>query len=185
MGVRGTRLSLAAVSVGRCARPRPDRACYGQHRQHVKCGLPGRAADGRRERRARDVIPFGLHHMAGNVWQWCRDWYDPSFYQRAEANATNPVNRTPTLVRSERGGSWIGPAELCRSSYRRGRPPSVRGRCLGFRCASVRLAAMLANANVGAPCRETAVKASRAMGRRRASTPTFRQPSGRSAIHHG
>lgn len=80
------------------------------------------------------MSPFGLHHMAGNVWQWCRDWYDEGFYSRPEASEANPVNCKPSQVRSERGGSWIGPAELCRSSYRRGRPPNARGRCLGFRC---------------------------------------------------
>ena len=82
------------------------------------------------------MSPFGLHHMAGNVWQWCRDWYDRAFYQTAEAKSTNAVNSAETGVRSERGGSWVGPAELCRSSYRRGRPPAARGRCLGFRCVS-------------------------------------------------
>ncbi len=80
------------------------------------------------------MSPFGLHHAVGNVWQWCRDWYDPSFYSTAEASGWNPVNRRPTGVRSERGGSWVGPAELCRSSFRRGRAPYARGRCLGFRC---------------------------------------------------
>lgn len=79
---------------------------------------------------------FGLHHMAGNVWQWCLDWYDPGFYQRPDASAPNAVNRQPTGIRSERGGSWVGPADLCRSSYRRGRNPEARGRCLGFRCTS-------------------------------------------------
>ena len=82
------------------------------------------------------MSPFELHHMAGNVWQWCRDWYDDAFYTRPEARAANPLNQTPTETRSERGGSWIGPAVLCRSSFRRGRPPAARGRCLGFRCVS-------------------------------------------------
>ncbi|EAQ77761.1 formylglycine-generating enzyme family protein [Blastopirellula marina] len=82
------------------------------------------------------VSKFGLHHMAGNVWQWCRDWYAEDFYARAESGAVNPVNMVESGVRSERGGSWVGPLDLCRTSYRRGRSPDARGRCLGFRCVS-------------------------------------------------
>jgi acyl carrier protein len=71
----------------------------------------------------RGMSPFGLHHVVGNVWQWCRDWYHPA----------GPV-AGPTGVRTERGGSWVGPARLADLSYRRGRHPALRGRCLGFRC---------------------------------------------------
>lgn len=85
---------------------------------------------------AAGMSPFGLHHMAGNVWQWCRDWYDARFYLGPAAFERNPFNRRPTDIRSERGGSWVGPIELCRSSHRRGRPSIARGRCLGFRCVS-------------------------------------------------
>jgi acyl carrier protein len=85
----------------------------------------------------RGMSPFGLHHMGGNVWQWCRDCYDPNFYSQADAGGVNPVSRQPTGIRSERGGSWVGPEILASPTYRRGRPPAMKGRCLGFRCVGV------------------------------------------------
>lgn len=78
--------------------------------------------------------PFGLRGMAGNVWQWCRDSYDPDFYSSPLALATDAWNSLETPFRSERGGSWVGPSNLARSSFRRGRCPEAKGRCLGFRC---------------------------------------------------
>lgn len=80
------------------------------------------------------VSRYGLRHMSGTIWHWCRDWFDPDFYDSPNARLLNPLADTPTGIRSERGGSWIGPIELCRPNYRRGRNPEARGRCLGFRC---------------------------------------------------
>ena len=91
-------------------------AVVGQHvtgNAYMATGLPLFATNARLA-----VSSFGLHHMAGNIWHWCCDFYDEA-----------------EQIRNERGGSWVGPIELASPKYARGRRPNLRGRCLGFRCA--------------------------------------------------
>jgi formylglycine-generating enzyme required for sulfatase activity len=82
------------------------------------------------------VSPFGVHHMAGSLRQWCRDWYSSEFYSTAAAKKDNPVHREGTGLKSERAGAGAGDGydTVFTCSHRRGRAPPSRSRTLGFRC---------------------------------------------------
>ena len=80
---------------------------------------------------------FGLYDMAGNVWQWCADWYDKDYYAAKAASEANPTGPSDGTARVVRGGSWFGDAITdFRCANRNSVAPHDRGIILGFRCCS-------------------------------------------------
>jgi formylglycine-generating enzyme required for sulfatase activity len=103
----------------------PERCCCPAHHGS---GVPGTLPVG--------DMPAGASwcgalDMAGNVWEWCADWYGEETYRTGVGQ--NPSGPNTGQFRVLRGGSWVPYPDNCRTTFRFKNPPVLLAEDYGFR----------------------------------------------------
>lgn len=76
---------------------------------------------------------LGLYDMNGNLWEWCQDWWNGSYYSISPQ--LNPVGPAEGSKKVSRGGCFDNYSRNCTTTYRRRSSPNGRSEYTGFRLA--------------------------------------------------
>jgi formylglycine-generating enzyme required for sulfatase activity/tRNA A-37 threonylcarbamoyl transferase component Bud32 len=79
---------------------------------------------------------YGLYDMAGNVYEWCHDWYGYNYYEVSAQEPDLPKGPLQGVYRVLRGGCWKSLKEDLRCSHRHRNNPGTFNGTYGFRCAT-------------------------------------------------